>query len=106
MAHLIEQEFQVRYQKGPCLDSSGPTAPRGQTPILQYDFNWTSLSVAAGLTLWNSRFRIYAGAIKKSKSLTFLESAASVTDPTGSASGTPIDTAGFLLLIFRLTRQN
>ena len=26
-------------------------APRGQTPILQYNFNWKSLSVAAGLTL-------------------------------------------------------
>ena len=26
-------------------------APRGQTPIVQYNFNWKSLSVAAGLTL-------------------------------------------------------
>jgi hypothetical protein len=25
-------------------------APRGQTPILQYNFNWKTLSVAAGLT--------------------------------------------------------
>ena len=36
-----------------------------ETPILQYNFNWKSLSVAAGLTLWNFYFRIYAGAIKK-----------------------------------------
>jgi hypothetical protein len=39
-------------------------APRGQTPILQYNFNWKSLSVA-GLTLWSFYFRIYAGTVKK-----------------------------------------
>jgi transposase len=48
-------------------------APRGQTPILQYNFNWKSLSVAAGLTLWNFYFRIYAGAIKKEQVVDFLE---------------------------------
>src|SRR3989441_5372281 len=32
-------------------------APRGQTPVLQYNFNWKSLSVAAGLTVWNFYFR-------------------------------------------------
>ena len=47
-------------------------APRGQTPILQYNFNWKSLSVAAGLTLWNFYFRIYAGAIKKEQVVDFL----------------------------------
>jgi transposase len=45
-----------------CIDESGLNqrshrcrtwAPRGQTPILQYNSNWKSLSVAAGLTLWN-----------------------------------------------------
>ena len=30
-------------------------APRGQTPILQYNFNWKTLSVAAGLTSWKKR---------------------------------------------------
>jgi transposase len=48
-------------------------APRGQTPILQYNFNWKSLSVAAGLTLWNFYFRIYAGAIKKAQVVDFLK---------------------------------
>ena len=35
-------------------------------------FNWKSLSVAAGLTLWNFYFRIYAGAIKKEQVVDFL----------------------------------
>ena len=47
-------------------------APRGQTPILQYNFNWKSLSVAAGLTLWNFYFRIYAGPSRRNRSWTFL----------------------------------
>jgi hypothetical protein len=47
-------------------------APRGQTPILQYNFNWKSLAVAAGLTLWKFYFRIYAGAIKKEQVVDFL----------------------------------
>src|SRR5437870_7012991 len=47
-------------------------APRGQTPILQHNFNWKSLSVAAGLTVWNFYFRIYAGAIKKEQVVDFL----------------------------------
>jgi len=48
-------------------------APRGQTPILQYNFNWKSLSVAAGLTLWSFYFRIYAGAVKKEQVVDFLK---------------------------------
>src|SRR5437762_6203534 len=28
-------------------------APRGQTPVLQFHFNWKTLSVIAGVTLWN-----------------------------------------------------
>ncbi len=48
-------------------------APREQTPILQYNFNWKSLSVAASLTLWNFYFRIYAGTIKKAQVVNFLK---------------------------------
>jgi transposase len=48
-------------------------APRGQTPILQYNFNWKSLSVAVGLPLWNFYFRIYAGTIKKEQVVDFLK---------------------------------
>src|SRR5256712_6868722 len=28
-------------------------APRGQTPVLQYHFNWKTLSAMAGVTWWN-----------------------------------------------------
>jgi transposase len=48
-------------------------APRGQTPVLQYNSNWKSLSVAAGLTVWNFYFRIYAGTVKKEQVLDFLQ---------------------------------
>src|ERR1019366_4882535 len=34
-------------------------APRGQTPVLQYHFNWKVLSAAAGITWWNFYFRLY-----------------------------------------------
>jgi hypothetical protein len=48
-------------------------APRGQTPILQYNFKWKSLSVAAALTLLNVYFRIYARTIKKEQVVDFLK---------------------------------
>jgi hypothetical protein len=48
-------------------------APRGQTPVLQYNFNWKSLSVAAGLTVWNFYFRLYAGSVKKAHVVDFLQ---------------------------------
>jgi|SRR5215472_4743125 len=59
-------------------------APRGQTPILQYNFNWKSLSVAAGLTVWNFYFRLYAGAVKKEQVLEFSPSADSTPTPEPS----------------------
>ena len=34
-------------------------APRGQTPVLQYHFNWKVLSAMAGITGWNLYFRLY-----------------------------------------------
>ena len=67
-------------------------APRGQTPILQYNFNWKSLSVAAGLTLLNFYFLIYAGTIKKEQVVDFLKAlmlyGSAVTDCVGSSAGT------------------
>ncbi len=48
-------------------------APRGVTPVLQYNFNWKSLSVAAGLTAWNFYFRLYPGAIKSAQVMDFLQ---------------------------------
>jgi hypothetical protein len=34
-------------------------APRGQTPVLQYHFNWKTLSAMAGVTWWNFYFRLF-----------------------------------------------
>jgi hypothetical protein len=48
-------------------------APRGQTPILQYTFNWKSLSAMAGITLWNFYFRLFPGSIKAPQVIQFLQ---------------------------------
>ena len=34
-------------------------APRGQTPVLQFHFNWKTVSVIAGVTFWNFYFQIF-----------------------------------------------
>lgn len=47
-------------------------APRGQTPVLQYHFNWKVLSAAAGTTWWNFYFRLYQGAIRAPQVVDFL----------------------------------
>jgi hypothetical protein len=46
-------------------------APRGQPPILQETFNWKSLSIIGGQTLWRFYFQIRPGSIKSRKSLSF-----------------------------------
>ena len=51
-------------------------APRGQTPVLDYNFNWKSLSAVAGLTMWNFYFRIYAGSVKSPQVVDFLDALA------------------------------
>jgi transposase len=48
-------------------------APRGQTPVLQYHFNWKVLSAAAGITWWNFYFRLYQGAIRAPQVVDFLD---------------------------------
>ena len=47
-------------------------APRGKTPILQYRFNWKTLSAIAGVTWWTFYFRLYPGAIKSPQVVDFL----------------------------------
>jgi DDE superfamily endonuclease len=47
-------------------------APRGQTPVLQYHFNWKMLSVIAGVTWWNFYFRPFPGAIRSRQIIEFL----------------------------------
>lgn len=47
-------------------------APRGETPVLQYSFNWKQLSVIAGLSWWNFYFRLYPGTIRTAQVIDFL----------------------------------
>ena len=47
-------------------------APRGQTPVLQYHFNWDTLSVIGGLTWCSFYFRLYAGTVKSPQVVEFL----------------------------------
>jgi DDE superfamily endonuclease len=47
-------------------------APRGQTPVLQYHFNWKTLSAMAGITWWNFYFRLFPGSIRRPQVVEFL----------------------------------
>lgn len=47
-------------------------APRGQTPVLQYSFNWKLLSVIAGISFWQFYFRLYPGTIRTAQIVEFL----------------------------------
>ena len=48
-------------------------APKGQTPILQYHFNWKTLSAVAGITWWNFYFRLFPGPIRAPEVVIFLQ---------------------------------
>ncbi len=48
-------------------------APRGETPVLEFHFNWDKLSVSAGLTLRHFYFRLYPGAIGELEVIDFLQ---------------------------------
>ena len=47
-------------------------SPKGQTPVLQYSFNWKTLSAMAGVTWWNFYFRLYPGSIRSAQVVEFL----------------------------------
>jgi DDE superfamily endonuclease len=47
-------------------------APKGKTPMLQYHFNWKTLSAIAGVTWWNFYFRLFPGAIRSPQIIEFL----------------------------------
>ena len=47
--------------------------PEGRRPVLQYHFNWKSLSAIAGVTWWRFYFRLYPGAIKSPQIVEFLQ---------------------------------
>jgi transposase len=40
--------------------------------VLQYHFNWKTLSAIAGLTFWNFYFRLYPGTVKSPQVVEFL----------------------------------
>lgn len=48
-------------------------SPKGQTPVLQYNFNWDKLSAMAGITLTSFYFRLYDGSVKTAEVIEFLE---------------------------------
>jgi hypothetical protein len=48
-------------------------APKGQTPIIQFHFNWNDVSVIAGLTRSNCLFQLHEGSIKKEEIVEFLK---------------------------------
>ena len=47
-------------------------APRGQTPVLQYHFNWKTISVAAAMTVWTFYFQVFDKAVGKEETILFL----------------------------------
>jgi transposase len=47
-------------------------APVGETPILQYSFNWKQLSVIGGVSFTRFYFRLFPGAIKGPQMVEFL----------------------------------
>jgi transposase len=48
-------------------------APKGQTPVIQFHFNWKQLSMIAGLSLTNAYFRLHEGSIKSAQIVEFLK---------------------------------
>ena len=48
-------------------------APKGKTPIIQFHFNWTHISVIAGLSRTQCMFRLHEGSIKKEQHVEFLK---------------------------------
>lgn len=47
-------------------------SPIGETPVLQFHFNWKTLSAIAGVTWWNFYFRLHPGAIRSAQVCEFL----------------------------------
>jgi len=41
--------------------------------VLQYNFNWKTLSAIAGLTFWNFYFRLYPGTVRSPQVVHFLD---------------------------------
>jgi hypothetical protein len=48
-------------------------APKGQTPVIPFYFNWKQLSMIAGVSLSDAYFRLHEGAIKSEQIVAFLK---------------------------------
>jgi hypothetical protein len=48
-------------------------APKRQTPIIQFYFNWTHVGVIAGVAHTNCLFRLHEGSITKQELVDFLK---------------------------------
>ncbi len=48
-------------------------APKGQTPVIQFHFNWKHVSAIVGLTRTSFMFRLHDGAIKSGQIVEFLK---------------------------------
>ena len=77
----VKKNAEIRGQTIVFVDESGLSeqphrvrtwAPRGQTPVLQYHFNWKTLSAIAGVTWWSFYFRLFPGAIRSPQVVIFL----------------------------------
>lgn len=51
-------------------------APKGQTPVIQFHFNWNHVSAVAGLSHTQCVFRLYQGSVKKEQAVEFLKALA------------------------------
>ena len=47
-------------------------APKGQTPILEFNFNYKVLSAVAGMTFWNFYFELFPRSIRSPLVIEFL----------------------------------
>lgn len=48
-------------------------APKGQTPVIQFHFNWKQLSMIAGVSADKAYFRLHEGAIRSEQVVDFLK---------------------------------
>jgi hypothetical protein len=47
-------------------------APKGKTPVLQYNFTWNQLSAVVAITFWNIYFKLVRGAVRTPEIVAFL----------------------------------
>jgi transposase len=47
-------------------------APRGETPLLEFNFNWSKMSAIAGLSFFNFYFQLLEGAVTSQQVIDFL----------------------------------